>query len=397
MNLVDCHLCEGKLIALEGFPSLLQVTSDCRPWRGGGQLAVCRGCGAVQKPITEKWLGETSEIYAGYEIYCQGAGTEQLTFDPGTGTNETRSTKIVEWLTAARVLPESGRLLDIGCGNGAFLRAFGARHPRHPRHQGWEMTGLELDGRNQRAIESIPGVTGLHVGPVESLTGRFDLIALIHVLEHVPRPARFLASLTRNLEPDGLLLIEVPDIEQSPFDILIADHCTHFAADALHELLASAGFESLATRADLVPREISQLTRFSGGGGPEQARREGRQHSEREPGNGMEVPNAHIAWLQSLLRQSQLLEGTVGVFGTSIAATWLATSLGDKVVFFVDEDRNRIGRDHLSRPIYAPSCAPKGAPIVVPMRADIAAAIAKRFENLARRFVLPAAVGSVSR
>jgi len=82
-------------------------------------------------------------------------------------------------------------------------------------------------------------------------------------------------------------------------------------------------------------------------------------------------------------------QGTVGIFGTSIAATWLAASLGDKVTFFVDEDRNRVGLSHLSRPIYNPAHAPKGSHIVVPMRTDIAVAIAKRFEELTCKFVLP--------
>jgi len=378
-----CHVCFGPVHELDGFSRLLQVTSDCRPWRGEGQLVVCQRCGTIQKPITESWLREADQIYAGYEIYSQGGGDEQSTFDQGAGASESRSKRIVEWLTTEHVPPETGKLIDIGCGNGAFLRAFGARYPR------WQMTGLELNRCNQQVVEAIPGVIGLQVGPIERLQDCFDLIVLIHVLEHIPNPVQFLESLTDRLNPGGLLLIEVPDMEISPFDILIADHCTHFTADILRGVVTSAGFETIAMKADFVPKELSLLAQYPGDDGLRRVDQTEPLIKERSPGSGATAAKTHIAWLKNLLQQSQAIEGTVGIFGTSIAATWLAASLGDKVTFFVDEDRNRVGLSHLSRPIYNPAHAPKGSHIVVPMRTDIAVAIAKRFEELTCKFVLP--------
>jgi hypothetical protein len=96
-----------------------------------------------------------------------------------------------------------------------------------------------------------------------------------------------------------------------------------------------------------------------------------------------------ITWLQKLLQKGKEVEGKIGIFGTSIGATWLAASLGDKVLFFVDEDRNRAGHRHISRPIYDPLSAPAGGLILVPMRADIATAIARRVGDLSYRLVLP--------
>jgi hypothetical protein len=139
-------------------------------------------------------------------------------------------------------------------------------------------------------------------------------------------------------------------------------------------------------RTDFVPKELSLLAQYPGDDGRKRVQRAAPEHS---PGNGARAAKAHITWLKSLLQQGQAIEGPVGIFGTSIAATWLAASLGDKVTFFVDEDRNRVGRSHLSRPIYDPAHAPNGLQIVVPMRADIAVAIAKRFDYLDCKFVLP--------
>jgi len=341
----------------------------------------CQCCGAVQKPITKSWLCAVEQIYADYEIYSQGGGDEQYTFDQSAGASETRSKKIIEWLMTEHVPAEAGKLIDIGCGNGAFLRAFGARN------QKWQMTGLELNSRNQRVVESIPGVVGLHMGSIESIQDRFDMIVLIHTLEHIPNPVRFLGSLTKLLNPEGLLLIEVPDMKVSPFDILIADHCTHFTADILQEVVAFSGFELLAVRTDFIPKELSLLAQYTGRNGRKRISEP--QIKERFSGAGAKVAGAHIAWLRNLLQQGQQVEGQIGIFGTSIAATWLAASLGDKAAFFVDEDINRIGRRHLSRPIYHPAHVPNDTKIVVPMRADIAVAIAKRYQELAYKFILP--------
>ena len=78
-------------------------------------------------------------------------------------------------------------------------------------------------------MESIPGVIALHTGPLTDLRLRFDLVVMVHALEHIPRLIEFLSALKNLLTPTGLLLIEVPDLDKSPFDILIADYCTHFS------------------------------------------------------------------------------------------------------------------------------------------------------------------------
>jgi hypothetical protein len=97
----------------------------------------------------------------------------------------------------------------------------------------------------------------------------------------------------------------------------------------------------------------------------------------------------HIAWLQQLLEQGQSATGPVGIFGTSISATWLAAALGNKVEFFVDEDINRIGRKHMGYPIYSPKDAPKNSVLLMPLRTDIATAVAQRLAQLDLQFTIP--------
>ena len=121
------------------------------------------------------------------------------------------------------------------------------------------MTGLELDARNKVCVESIPRVTHLHIGPIESLNQKFDLIVLIHALEHIPNPVSFLRSLLDKLNPEGRMLIQVPDLSASPFDLLIVDHCSHFSIAALSHVVRSAGYKVDRLDATCVTKEITLL------------------------------------------------------------------------------------------------------------------------------------------
>ncbi|OSO97103.1 hypothetical protein B7O87_01085 [Cylindrospermopsis raciborskii CENA303] len=375
----NCHICGGNLSHIASFSNFLQVTSDCRPWKTGGSLVLCQSCGTVQKPVTEIYLKEAEIIYAQYEIYSQSGGVEQSAFDSITGAAKSRSTKLVEWLTTNWNLPSTGKLLDIGCGNGAFLRAFGSTYPK------WLMTGLELNDRNREVVEAISGVQSLHVGSIESLQDKFNVISLIHALEHIPDPSSFLHGLKEKLLPGGILLIEVPNLRTSPFDILIADHCTHFTSTILSKVVDRANFSVIRLDQDYIPKELTVAIEVKNGSGfsLEPQSDDNQEYTQ----NTHTLLHQHINYLQSLLDLAKSVPGNVGILGTSIAGTWLAESLHNKVKFFLDEDPSRIGRYHLKRPIISPDAVEDGYPVLVPLPHAIAVKVAKRLSHLNCNFL----------
>jgi 2-polyprenyl-3-methyl-5-hydroxy-6-metoxy-1,4-benzoquinol methylase len=360
--MINCHICGGKLKSIPSFSSLFQVTSDCRPWTSKGELAVCTECFIVQKPKSVKWVNEIHDIYKGYQIYLQGNGVEQSTFDATSGASLARSQKILSWIKGLNI-SSNGKLLDIGCGNGSFMKAFNNEYPK------WEMTGLELDDKNKSIVESIDGVKKLHVGEVDSLDEKYDFIVLIHALEHITEPIDLLQKIKNILNPGGFLFIEVPDLKTSPFDLLIADHCSHFTIDTLSNVVNNAGFEIVNKVADFVPKEISLLATIQN--------KNERQELYLDE-SGEKTALANIEWMKSLLSKASGCKENIAVFGTSISATWLASTLGDKISFFVDEDSNRIGGKHLGKDILAPEKVTENYTILMPLRKDIANNISKR-------------------
>lgn len=376
-----CHVCESDgLEPVAGYERLWRVTSDCKPWRPGGRLAVCRACGTAQKVIDAAWHSETAEVYGAYEIYHQSGGAEQAVFEGATGQALRRSDRILERLAAHVRLPEAGRLLDVGCGNGPFLRAFGRFAP------GWRLAGSDLDARCREVVEAIPGVEALYPGSLDRVPGTFDLVSMIHVLEHIPSPRAILADVRGKLRPDGSFLAEVPNLSQNPFDLILADHASHFTPETLTRLLGSSGFGAVSVADDWVGKELTAVARPAGG----------RPATGRGPSADPVAPvAAAVRWLADVVDEARAVaaRGRFGVFGTSIAGVWLASELRREVSFFVDEDPQRVGRTFLGCPVYDPAGVPDGAGVFVALPPAIADPIRRRVGRPGVSYHVPPPLG----
>jgi hypothetical protein len=98
-----------------------------------------------------------------------------------------------------------------------------------------------------------------------------------------------------------------------------------------------------------------------------------------------------LAWLRRTANHLRRLgaENALGLFGTSIAGTWLAAEAGNAISFFVDEDPNRVGRTYLGRPVYAPANVPAGTRVFVGLPSAVAAGICSRLAMPGITFIPP--------
>lgn len=106
-----------------------------------------------------------------------------------------------------RVLGTSGRVLDVGCGDGSTLQALRKRGD-------WELFGIEIDVDAAEKARSA-GFT-VHQGELldcDFEPGSFDLIRMGHVIEHVLDPAGTLRKARGLLKPGGLLVGESPNTD----------------------------------------------------------------------------------------------------------------------------------------------------------------------------------------
>lgn len=374
-----CHACHsGNLETVPGSASLHRVTSDAKAWPPGSLIGRCADCGLVQTSTTEEWLADIERIYEGYTIYHQGAGAEQSVFKQQDGRGSLRSEVLIEALKSRHEIAGKGRLLDVGCGNGSFLRACSGALPE------WELQGTEFDEKYKAEVESIPGVTAMHGGRLEDVPGTFDVVSMIHVLEHIPDPVPVLKGVQRRLAPGGLLFVEVPDCVANPVMMLVADHCSHFSEASLAGLVESAGFADVVVSDDWTPRELSLVAGSDVGSGSFE--RSSVHGSTLESNPDARDVLAGLGWLKACAEEAMRLadEGGFGIFGTSIGATWLEAQIGDRASFFVDEDPARVGRRHLGKPILAPADVEDGAAIYVALPHPLAGAIAERLNGMGK-------------
>jgi SAM-dependent methyltransferase len=141
-----------------------------------------------------------------------------------------------------------GRLLDVGCGSGAFLAQMA--------ELGWRTEGIDPDPAAVAGARE----AGLRVtqGTLEDLdpgehAGAFDAVTLSHVVEHLHDPAGDLRRINLLLRPGGLLWIATPNLEALGLrrfgrDWLGLDpprHLVLFTRASLERLVRGAGFEPL--------------------------------------------------------------------------------------------------------------------------------------------------------
>jgi cyclopropane fatty-acyl-phospholipid synthase-like methyltransferase len=379
VNGYDCKICGASALQeLPEFSSLPRVTSDCLPFREGGRLAVCTTCGAAQALPDERWHAEINEIYSKYDVYHQSGGIEQHVLDSSMGQMRPRSDVLVERIEELPDTPRSGRLLDVGCGNGVTLRAFAERNK-------WKLYGLDIHDRNLALLSALPGFDTLYTCSPGEVTECFDLITLIHALEHFPDPYTFLTQLRSKLREDGMLFIQVPNASANPFDYVVADHLVHFSPCDLAVLLRRAGFGEIHIFTDWVMKEISLIAR--------RASAEQVQEESATPGLGVTRVMTHVNWLNHVIANAKREAATkapFGLFGSSIAATWLWRAVSDRVEFFVEEDPSRIGRQHLGRPILSPEQVPSGSLVFMALAAPLAVSIQRRLQHLPFHLCMPA-------
>lgn len=369
---IPCHICgDQNLHQLSNYPALPRVASDCVPWRSGGKLAVCGTCKCVQNPVDDDWHNETNEIYSTYKLYRQSEGSEQGVFSDNKAVMP-RSAKVFQQAASYLDLTKPGRLLDIGCANGELLRCFGAIAPH------WKMVGFEIDDKRREEVESIPGVEQFASGSLDKINKQFDIITLIHVFEHLPYPIQWLKNLKRLLTPNGIVIIQVPDPKTNPYNLLVADHCSHFVMPDLIKISKNAGYDIVAHSDQWVAREFSIIIK------PAVSAESNDVNSELDDEYISTYPENSLQWLHNILELTKSFpkDKPRGIWGTAIAATWIYSLLDEHVDFFVDEDVSRVGKYHLGKPIYSPDAVPKGSNIYIALTPEIAAKIINRWSHL---------------
>ena len=319
-TLEHCPICQSTARTVL-YENLTDTLFRCAP--GRWTLHACNGCGTAYLDPRPS-AASIGKAYAQYCTHPTAANQTATQRASGLGSklrtlaraslNSYRNARwqmaltpsntwgryAVPWILPVRSLIEQqmrhmpsqpegrpGRLLDVGCGNGAFLQMAQAA--------GWSVQGLDFDpiavaeARRQGLAVDLGGIDQL-----ADLAQTYDWITCSHVLEHVHDPQQLLHSIRRLLRPGGTLWLQTPNLDSighrtyGPHWVGVDSprHLTLLTLPSLRRALEKAGFQIKFRRLSL----FSAMAFYAAS----HALRTGEE-------NAMAFPRAHIFQLRFLL------------------------------------------------------------------------------------------------
>ncbi len=199
------------------------------------KLAKCRNCGFIRaqdhyfkiNPI--EFYGE-NYFTSGYGDYTQEQEALEMNF--------------LDRINRIRNYKKRGKLLEIGCAYGYFLRA---------AQKYYDCYGIDL---NPKVTTVTKKNTKAKIFTGDFLKQKlpknyFDIVCMFDTIEHLKYPDKYLKRVFEILRPNGIIVIETGDISSliakiqgnSWRLIFPPDHLQYFSKNSLVKLLSKSGFK----------------------------------------------------------------------------------------------------------------------------------------------------------
>ena len=238
MAIENCPLCDDSRNAL-----VYRVIVPSGNHAGVFELRRCQSCDIVfvSPRLSDD---ELSKLY-----------DEDFYFSTGW-SYETLASSVIEFIQSRRrhrverhVQP--GRLLDIGSGDGRFAH--------HMAHHGWDATGIDFSPAAQEFAHRFRSSARFLQGSLEDYhfpARSLDLVTLWQVLEHIGEPRPLLQRCYNLLEPGGMFVASVPNIDgwssrltrERWWGLDVPRHLVHYSPSTLRCSLEQAGFRVIHIR-----------------------------------------------------------------------------------------------------------------------------------------------------
>ncbi|TAD99071.1 MAG: methyltransferase domain-containing protein [Bacteroidetes bacterium] len=193
-------------------------------------LQKCNSCGFV---FCSK-IPTQSELIAHYNGYSRQDDISPITIK--------RYEELLENFEKYR---KTNRIIDIGCGNGHFLKV--------AQKKGWQVYGTEFTDEAIKKCEekNIQMQQGI-LNPANYEADFFDIITSFEVLEHINNPIEEVKNFKQILRKNGLIYLTTPNfdslsrlyLKQSWTVIEYPEHLSYYTVKTLKQLFENQGFKT---------------------------------------------------------------------------------------------------------------------------------------------------------
>lgn len=237
----------------------MSTSQQCSPQRAEGGATLdrrCPGCGsAAGRPLSryrEARLVRCQRcrlVFAGKLPSAAELDDYYAGYPAARALSDLTVRRYDQLLESFEQWRRTGRLLDVGCGDGDFLLA--------ARERGWRVCGSEYGAAPlARARERGLDVRPAPLEPTTDELGSFDVVTSMEVIEHVADPAQEARRFAALLRSGGCLYLTTPNFNSLSRRVAGAawraieypEHLNLFTPRTLDRILGLAGLARISAR-----------------------------------------------------------------------------------------------------------------------------------------------------
>ena len=217
------------------------ITNDLR-YNIKRNVVKCKKCKIVSLENPEKDIVDytKSEYRLKYTTIVNEESSPKEFFDLQINFQQKRIERIKD------LINKGSKVLEIGSSTGHFLKSI--------KDSVSKVVGIELDPNHAKFAREYCNLE-IFEQPLEKIdfcNEKFDVIFMFQVFEHIQNPIEFLKNCKKNLNPNGQIYVEVPNIDDALLSIYELDsfkkryyrlpHVYYYSKDTLEKMFQKAGF-----------------------------------------------------------------------------------------------------------------------------------------------------------
>ena len=303
------------------------VSSDIKKVNYHSDFFICKNCGCVQKNINKTYIKNTHNIYKNYIGFSKYNEIDQK--KKFKGVNSSRCNLLFKKFLNKKKYKD---ILDYGSSNGAMLMPFiNSNKKLYSTDLKNNLDNKILKAKNFKNFYNINNFT--------KSKKKYDLITMIHVLEHLQKPKEVLSNMVKKLKKSGVLFIQIPNFILNPYDLSVYDHTIHFDKSSLVKLAEESNLEIIEIDEKFMNGEFSILLKI------------------RTKKNTYKITNLSIIKKINIFKQfkkniSQINKmKNLSILGTSISSLCIKHNYNGEIISFYDEDLSKIGKNYEGKKI----------------------------------------------
>jgi len=345
MTQAVCRVCASPVEPIYRSVTDVALNSSATVLRAHTNVDLCLACEHVQtQPISD-----LTTYYSSEYNFRAGSPEEDDLCMAGGATPAFRSDIQAAIVEAKLDLDRVQNVLDFGSGKARTLRLLAERHPAIRPHA-FDVSDVYREFWNEFIAPDAQA--SFEIPP--AWRANFDVVLSFFALEHVERPAEFVATLRSLLRPGGRAVVVLPNMYQNASDFIVVDHVNHFSESSLLRLFREGGFAGATVDAK------AQVGWYVVDAQLEQGAKAATQSVTRSG----EANDLAEFWrtLADRVREAetQRADRRAAIYGSGVYGLFVASALRDpeRIACFLDRNPFRQGLSFFGAPVVAPEAVP---------------------------------------